>query len=125
MAAMLAACDEINARLAPIKAKLGGAGVPWTDLIAAAAAEGVCLSADGWWAPQASSSDPFSYYIWCAALSVLEMDLLTGEVTVPHVEIVYDCGQSLSPLVDIGQIEGGACVAVLKDRVCEAVYWCA
>ncbi len=22
-------------------------------------------------------------------------------------EIMYDCGQSLSPLVDIGQIEGG------------------
>lgn len=107
---MIGACDTLNARLAPVKAKLGGDKVAWKDLIAAAAAEGVCLSAEGWFAPQATTSDPFQYYIWCAGLCVVEVDVLTGEVLIPHTEIVYDCGQSLNPLVDIGQIEGGACV---------------
>lgn len=119
---MLAACDELNARLAPAKAKVGGGNAAWKDVIAAAAADGVCLSAEGWWAPPATA-DPFQYFVWCAAVSTVEVDCLTGEVVVPRVDIVYDCGQSLNPLVDIGQIEGGACVRLCVHVCVRVSVW--
>lgn len=49
---MLSACDALTARLAPYRAKLGGDSAAWADVVAAAAAEGVDLSAEGWFAPQ-------------------------------------------------------------------------
>lgn len=74
---------------------------------------------------QASDTgDPFQYFIWCAGLCVVEVDVLTGEVCIPHAEIVYDCGQALNPLVDIGQIEGGAFrLRVCSDGVARAAGW--
>jgi xanthine dehydrogenase large subunit len=35
------------------------------------------------------------------------LDTLTGENRVARVDILHDCGQSLNPAIDIGQIEGG------------------
>ncbi|MCI41236.1 abscisic-aldehyde oxidase-like, partial [Trifolium medium] len=32
--------------------------------------------------------------------------LLTGETRFLQTDIIYDCGQSLNPAVDLGQIEG-------------------
>ncbi|KAK8641310.1 hypothetical protein V6N13_010723 [Hibiscus sabdariffa] len=36
----------------------------------------------------------------------VEVNLLTGETTILRSDIIYDCGQSLYPAVDLGQIEG-------------------
>ncbi|MCH91333.1 abscisic-aldehyde oxidase-like, partial [Trifolium medium] len=36
----------------------------------------------------------------------VEIDLLTGETRFLQTDIIYDCGQSLNPAVDLGQIEG-------------------
>ena len=35
------------------------------------------------------------------------IDTLTGENKVTRVDILHDCGRSLNPAVDLGQIEGG------------------
>jgi xanthine dehydrogenase/oxidase len=43
---------------------------------------------------------------WCCACSEVEIDVLTGEISVLRTDIVYDNGDSLNPAVDIGQIEG-------------------
>ncbi len=52
------------------------------------------------------ASNMFTYYVWAAACSMVEVDILSGEVEIISVDMVYDCGNSLNPAVDIGQIEG-------------------
>ena len=37
-------------------------------------------------------------------LSQVEVNLLTGETTILRSDIIYDCGQSLNPAVDLGQV---------------------
>lgn len=34
----------------------------------------------------------------------VEVNLLTGQTTILQVDIIYDCGQSLNPAVDLGQV---------------------
>ncbi|KFK38678.1 hypothetical protein AALP_AA3G146400 [Arabis alpina] len=36
----------------------------------------------------------------------VEVNILTGETTILRTDIIYDCGKSLNPAVDLGQIEG-------------------
>ena len=50
---------------------------------------------------------PFYYYAYGAAVTEVEVDTLTGEYRMRRVDIVHDCGQSLNPAIDLGQIEGG------------------
>jgi xanthine dehydrogenase/oxidase len=48
----------------------------------------------------------FTGFTYSAGCSVVEMDVLTGEVKVISSDLVYDVGWSLNPAIDIGQIEG-------------------
>ncbi|MDQ7077779.1 MAG: molybdopterin-dependent oxidoreductase [Robiginitomaculum sp.] len=50
---------------------------------------------------------PFYYYAYGAAVSEVEIDVLTGESRILRVDIVHDVGKSINPALDIGQIEGG------------------
>lgn len=34
----------------------------------------------------------------------VEIDVLTGQTTILQTDIIYDCGQSLNPAVDLGQV---------------------
>jgi xanthine dehydrogenase large subunit len=51
--------------------------------------------------------EPFKYFAYGASLSEVEVDGFTGAYRLRRVDIVHDVGDSLSPLVDLGQIEGG------------------
>ncbi|TDP97958.1 molybdopterin cofactor-binding domain-containing protein [Labedaea rhizosphaerae] len=48
----------------------------------------------------------FCDFTYSAACSVVEVDILTGEVKVLSSDIAYDMGWSLNPALDIGQVEG-------------------
>ena len=50
---------------------------------------------------------PYQYYEYGAGVSLVEIDLLTGQHKVLEGHIVFDAGQPLNPGIDIGQIEGG------------------
>ena len=53
------------------------------------------------------SGRPFFYYAYGAAVSEVVVDTLTGEYRLLRTDIVHDCGDSLNPAVDLGQVEGG------------------
>src|SRR5260370_7687661 len=51
--------------------------------------------------------EPFKYFAYGAAAAEVEVDGFTGAYRLRWVDIVHDVGDSLSPLIDLGQIEGG------------------
>jgi len=155
--AIMKACDGLNARLAPVKAKLEkekdgkkdsededddednsdekeidedkGKDVSnktkeqiekqkkdekkrikeWNNLIETALKkEGVSLQeqADVYPNEPGPDSPVWQYQSYSAAVTEVRLDVLTGEQEILRTDIVFDNGVSLSPGVDLGQIEG-------------------
>ncbi|HVZ35237.1 MAG TPA: molybdopterin cofactor-binding domain-containing protein, partial [Polyangiaceae bacterium] len=50
---------------------------------------------------------PFHYYAYGAAVSEVSVNGFTGQYVIRRVDILHDVGDSLSPLIDRGQVEGG------------------
>merc|ERR1712137_1228840 len=46
------------------------------------------------------------YHNYGGCVSVVELDVLTGEIEILESHLLYDCGKSLNPAIDIGQAEG-------------------
>ncbi|GBF06250.1 xanthine dehydrogenase [Deinococcus aerius] len=59
------------------------------------------------WDRVAMRGEPFKYFSYGAAVSEVEVDGFTGAYRLRRVDILHDVGDSLSPLIDIGQVEGG------------------
>jgi xanthine dehydrogenase large subunit len=57
--------------------------------------------------PRAGRGRPFHYYAFGAAVSEVEIDGFTGAYRLLRTDILHDVGNSISPVVDRGQIEGG------------------
>lgn len=98
------ACNIMVDRLKSLKEQLQEKQgmVSWDGLISQAKMAGVDLSAREYYIPGASGS----YLNYGAAASEVEIDLLTGATTILRSDLIYDCGQSLNPAVDLGQVEG-------------------
>jgi len=128
------ACDQIRERLAQVAGtRLGinasdvrfvdgvarrigpaGADIPWDELVQLAYFQRVQLWAAGFyrteglhWDSSRMQGEPFKYFAYGVAAAEVEVDGFTGAYRTRRVDIVHDAGDSLSPLVDIGQIEGG------------------
>ena len=65
---------------------------------------------------------PFKYFAYGCAATEVEVDGFTGAYTVRRVDIIHDVGDSLSPMLDIGQIEG-AFVQGLGWLTLEELRW--
>lgn len=105
------ACEQITARLREVDA---GRGLAWDDLVREAYSARVQLWAAGFyrteglhWDPAAMHGHPFKYFAYGVAATEVEVDGFTGAHRTRRVDIVHDVGDSLSPLVDLGQVEGG------------------
>ncbi|XP_025804657.1 putative aldehyde oxidase-like protein isoform X2 [Panicum hallii] len=103
--ATLQACNMLIDRLKPIFYRLQqqSKNVSWDTLISQASRDNVDLSASAYWVPSQYSN---KYLNYGAGISEVEIDLLTGAITLLRGDLVYDCGKSLNPAVDLGQIEG-------------------
>jgi xanthine dehydrogenase large subunit len=65
---------------------------------------------------------PFHYFAYGAAVSEVEVDGFTGMYSVLRADILHDVGDSLSPLIDRGQVEG-AFVQGLGWLTLEELVW--
>lgn len=86
----------------------------WDDLVRTAYFQRVQLSAAGFyrteglhWDAKTFQGSPFKYFAHGAAAAEVEVDGFTGAYRIRRVDIVHDVGDSLSPMIDIGQVEGG------------------
>ncbi|CAL8096692.1 unnamed protein product [Orchesella dallaii] len=96
------ACEELRENLRPILEKLENPS--WEKLIQEAHAAKVKLTAS--YTPTAKD-DIKGYDVWVLCATEVEIDVLTGEYKILRTDLYEDVGRSLSPGVDIGQIEGG------------------
>ncbi|EEF46508.1 aldehyde oxidase, putative [Ricinus communis] len=98
-------CKILVERLTPLKERLQVQmdSIKWEMLIHRAYLESVSLSVNSYFVPDSASTHYLNYG---AAVSEVEIDLLTGQTTILRSDILYDCGQSLNPAVDLGEIEG-------------------
>ncbi|KRE72716.1 xanthine dehydrogenase molybdopterin binding subunit [Arthrobacter sp. Soil762] len=128
------ACEQISERLAQVAARkmnihpdevrfvdgrVTGIGVPeqdfaFVDLVREAYFQRIQLSASGYyrteglhWDSVRMRGEPFKYFSYGASVSEVEVDSFTGAYRLLRTDIVQDVGDSLSPLIDIGQVEGG------------------
>ncbi|MEP4887378.1 MAG: xanthine dehydrogenase molybdopterin binding subunit, partial [Alphaproteobacteria bacterium] len=58
------------------------------------------------WDAKSLIGNPFYYFTYGAAITEVVIDTLTGESRVLRADMLQDCGNSLNPAIDIGQIEG-------------------
>ncbi|MEN7341391.1 MAG: xanthine dehydrogenase molybdopterin binding subunit [Pseudomonadota bacterium] len=93
---------------------VGDHTLSFAELVKLAYLARVSLSTTGFYKTPKISYDkkalkgrPFYYYAYGAAVSEVIVDTLTGEHRVTRVDILHDCGRSLNPAIDMGQIEGG------------------
>ncbi len=107
------ACEQILTRLEKVKADAVD-DLDWEALVKKAYFDRVQLWAAGYyrteglhWDASIMQGSPFKYFAYGVAATEVEVDGFTGAYTTRRVDIVHDVGDSLSPLVDIGQIEGG------------------
>lgn len=129
--AVKAACDEIRGRIASAVAselqadpkdivfadgmlQADSATMTFEEAVSKTYMARVSLSATGFyktpkieWDRIAGHGRPFFYFAYGAACSEVVIDTLTGENRILRTDIVHDCGRSLNPALDIGQIEGG------------------
>ncbi|MEM1100902.1 MAG: molybdopterin cofactor-binding domain-containing protein, partial [Pseudomonadota bacterium] len=129
--AVKAACDTIRDRMAEHLAQLhqvkpadvvfaegrvrAGAGDMSFGEAASICYQGrVSLSSTGFyktpeieWDRIKGKGRPFFYFAYGASVSEVVVDTLTGENRILRTDILHDCGRSLNPALDRGQIEGG------------------
>ncbi|VXD21771.1 xanthine dehydrogenase molybdopterin binding subunit [Planktothrix paucivesiculata] len=129
------ACEILKKRLAKVAAKLLNLDEPqelvfeqdwiycqsypsqriaFNEVVKQAYNQRVSLSTTGYYRtpniyydPKIGKGRPFYYYAYGAAVSEVEIDGFTGTFKLRQVDIVHDVGESLNPLIDRGQIEGG------------------
>jgi xanthine dehydrogenase large subunit len=133
-AAIRDACNQIKARLASIAAEKlevdasevqfhdgrvfardhETRAIAFTDLVSEAYYKRTSLWASGFystpglhWDRENLRGEPFKYFAYGASVSEVEVDGFTGAYRLRRVDILHDVGESLSPIIDIGQIEGG------------------
>jgi len=126
-----AACDTIRDRMAEHLASLhqttsdrvefadglvsvAGETLTWDAAVETCYLGRVSLTSTGFYATPDLEWDrirgqgrPFFYFSYGCAVTEVVIDTLTGENRILRADILHDCGNSLNPALDLGQIEGG------------------
>ena len=113
-AATVFACDPSAVRFDAGSVTAGDRSIAFAGLCEAAYRQRVALFAQGFYRtpeihfdPKAGRGRPFHYFAFGAAVSEVEVDGFTGAYRLLRCDILQDVGDSISPVVDRGQTEGG------------------
>ncbi|MBL7978786.1 MAG: molybdopterin-dependent oxidoreductase [Bacteroidetes Order II. Incertae sedis bacterium] len=144
--AVLDACQQIQSRLLTVLAEVTGSNEvsihndqiwinqtlsewSWEQLIQTCHAKRINLSAKGHYATPEIHFDktrekghPFAYHVYGTAITLAEVDCIRGTYGFDAVKIIHDGGNSMNPVVDIGQVEGGLVQGMGWMTMEEVVY---
>lgn len=88
--------------------------IRFSDAMALMNLKQVSLSATGFyktpdigWDKEKGFGKPFHYFAFGMAVTEVLVDILTGRHTILRADILHDVGDSLNPVIDLGQVEGG------------------
>lgn len=95
------ACEELLARIKPVRDAMPK-GTPWAEITSKCNSRSIDLTSKY----LCTAGDVQSYAIEGLSCAELEVDILTGTVQLRRVDILEDTGESMSPNVDVGQVEG-------------------
>lgn len=106
------ACDKLNERMAPIRAKHPDA--TFDQIVHHCYFERISLSATGFYKTPdigyefgvENPKPPFFYYTQGSAVAEVEVDTLTGDWSALKTYIKMDIGRPINQAIDYGQIEG-------------------
>jgi xanthine dehydrogenase/oxidase len=94
------ACEQLLERMKPVRDELPDG--KWMDWTHACFNKSIDLCSNFMY----KVGDVETYNIWGCSCVEVDLDLLTGNVQVVRADILEDTGESLSPGIDIGQVEG-------------------
>jgi xanthine dehydrogenase/oxidase len=100
--ATIKACQQIKERMERVKKGLDNPS--WEELVSQCQKAAIDMRGTYMYTPNDEDVKP--YDIYGCNLTEVEVDVLTGEFKIVRLDIIEDAGKSLSPEIDIGQIEG-------------------
>ena len=133
-AAIKAACESLKERLAEVAARhfdvpaseiviergrvfpktQPDSAVAFSEVVQQAYLQRIPLFSTGYYKTpnlhfdrESGKGKPFHYFAYGAAVSEVEVSGFTGQYRIARCDLLHDVGDSLSPLVDRGQVEGG------------------
>ncbi|XP_059612684.1 xanthine dehydrogenase/oxidase-like [Phlebotomus argentipes] len=95
------ACQTLNDRINPIRDD--NSDLEWPELIQRCFEQDVDLTASYMF----KHSEMEAFHVFGISCAEIELDVLTGNFLIRRVDILQDTGESVNPLLDVGQIEGG------------------
>ncbi|XP_062703177.1 uncharacterized protein LOC109421858 [Aedes albopictus] len=110
------ACKILLERMKPQRQKYPDA--PWFQLVQICYVASVDLSANFMF----KATDVLPYFIWSLCSAEIEVDILTGNILIRQIDVQEDTGESMSPGIDIGQIEGAITMGLGYHLAEELIY---
>jgi len=107
--AAILACRQLRFKLEPYLLKNKGI---WADAVAEATMDTVDLRAVALNDVKYDPDQQFDYATYGVGIAEVEVDVLTGEVSIVDVDVAMDQGTSLNAEIDLGQLEGGYVIAL-------------
>lgn len=130
-AASILECDagKIQIKNELISSPTSSRTLTWSELVMATYLSRISLSEHGHYATPGIHFDhknekghPFAYHVYGTAITTVTVDCLRGIYEIDAVRIVHDFGNSMNPVIDIGQIEGGLVQGIGWMTMEEIVY---
>ncbi|EAT42288.1 AAEL006163-PA [Aedes aegypti] len=110
------ACKTLLERMKPYRQKYPDAS--WFQLVQICYVASVDLSVSFMF----KATDVLPYFIWSLCSAEVEIDVLTGNILIRRMDVQNDTGESMSPGIDLGQVEGAIVMGLGYHLAEELIY---